>query len=140
MDDKPATLNDDDNSSLFPETETRRLAERYAPKRGPVAVEGVRAIEQALRQEPERPLFKSLRATLDDRNKTHGEFTNDAQTAQRLKAVMRDTVKWSALTDVQCEALEHIATKIGRILSGDPNYRDHWNDLQGYARLVEERL
>ena len=53
---------------------------------------------------------------------------------------MRDTANWEALTEVQHEALEHIATKIARILSGDPNHADHWNDIQGYARLVEERL
>ena len=100
----------------------------------------MRAIEEALRKEPERPLFKSLHVVLDERKKIHGEFINDARTAQRLKGVMRDTVNWDALTDVQHEALEHIATKIGRILSGSPNHVDHWSDIQGYARLVEERL
>ena len=33
-----------------------------------------------------------------------------------------------------------IADKIGRILSGDPNYADNWHDIQGYAKLVEDRL
>src|SRR5690606_10084595 len=30
--------------------------------------------------------------------------------------------------------------KIARILIGDPNYADNWHDIQGYAKLVEERL
>jgi len=25
--------------------------------------------------------------------------------------------------------------KIARILSGDHNYRDHWDDIEGYAEL-----
>ena len=33
-----------------------------------------------------------------------------------------------------------IACKIARILSGDPNWRDHWDDIAGYATLVAERL
>ena len=137
MDDKSTILHDDDNGSLFPETETRRLSERFARA---VPVEAVRALEHALRPEPERPALGSLSATLAARNKSHGEFDNDALASQRLKAAMRDTANWEALTEVQREALEHIATKIARILSGDPNYADHWSDIQGYARLVEERL
>ena len=133
---------DDDHSELFPETETRRVAERFAPANAPrpVTVEAMRAIEQTLRQDPERPMFKSLRVILDERKTVHGEFINDARVSQRLKGVMRDSVNWESLTEVQHEALEHIATKIGRILSGDANHKDHWSDLQGYARLVEERL
>ena len=32
------------------------------------------------------------------------------------------------------------AHKIGRILVGDPNHRDHWDDISGYAVLVADRL
>jgi hypothetical protein len=41
---------------------------------------------------------------------------------------------------VQREALEGVFTKIARILSGDPNHKDHWSDIAGGAHLVEERL
>ena len=40
----------------------------------------------------------------------------------------------------QREGLKAILQKIARILNGDPNYADNWHDIQGYARLVEERL
>lgn len=33
-----------------------------------------------------------------------------------------------------------IFQKISRIVNGDPDYADNWHDIQGYARLVEERL
>ena len=47
---------------------------------------------------------------------------------------------WNRLNDVQAQALEVIADKIARILNGDPNYADNWHDIQGYAKLVEDRL
>jgi hypothetical protein len=34
------------------------------------------------------------------------------------------------------EALEIDAHKIGRILAGDPDFRDHWLDRAGYATLI----
>ena len=33
------------------------------------------------------------------------------------------------------EALEMIAHKIARILSGDADYADNWVDIAGYAQL-----
>jgi hypothetical protein len=36
--------------------------------------------------------------------------------------------------------LEMIAHKIARILSGDPNHRDHWEDIAGYAELVVREI
>ena len=33
------------------------------------------------------------------------------------------------LNDAQTEALDMIFHKIGRILAGDPNFRDHWQDI-----------
>lgn len=44
-----------------------------------------------------------------------------------------------ALTDVQRESIDLIATKLARICCGDPNHRDHWDDIAGYATLVSQR-
>ncbi|WP_257617167.1 hypothetical protein [Campylobacter pinnipediorum] len=33
-----------------------------------------------------------------------------------------------------------IAHKIARILAGNPNYKDHWDDIAGYATLVSKEL
>lgn len=38
------------------------------------------------------------------------------------------------------EALDMICHKMARILNGDPNYRDSWVDIAGYAMLVANRL
>jgi hypothetical protein len=99
------------------------------------------AIEQAIRTRPTLPMIKPpLNDTLIARNVVHGDFTDDADMAQRLKNLMRTGKNWTRLKPCQAEALEQIQTKVARILAGDPDYPDHWRDLQGYPRLVEERL
>jgi hypothetical protein len=75
---------------------------------------------------------------LSDRQKTHGDFRDTARIAQKLKtAVFVDS---SELSPVQLESLDMILTKIARILSGNPNERDHWKDIAGYATLALESI
>jgi hypothetical protein len=33
-----------------------------------------------------------------------------------------------------------ILMKLARALNGDPNDTDNWHDIQGYAKLVEDRI
>ena len=73
---------------------------------------------------------------LDERQKTHGDYYNTAATAQALKDEMRRGKNWKSLDDMQRETLEMVATKIGRILSGNPHEPDHWKDIAGYAMLI----
>ncbi len=92
----------------------------------------------------------SVEDTLAQRGSRYGDFTDHARICQQLKHDMVNarvtnsdgtfTRKWTELDDVKKQALEVIADKVARILSGDPNYDDNWHDIQGYARLVEERL
>ena len=77
---------------------------------------------------------------LDERQKTHGDFYLTAMIAQELKGAMRRGKNWSEMDDTEREALELIATKIGRILSGYPHEVDHWRDIAGYATLIERWL
>lgn len=74
--------------------------------------------------------------TLEERGLRYGSFDHNAATSQRLRRVLRAEVGWGKLNDSQREALEMISHKIGRILSGDPNYDDNWRDIAGYAMLV----
>ena len=76
---------------------------------------------------------------LNDRGKKYGPFTTHAEITQQIKRAMFQA-GCSPLTADQKEALEMIAHKIGRILNGDPNYLDSWDDIAGYARLVADRL
>lgn len=82
----------------------------------------------------------STTALLAERQKTHGDFAVHAQITCAIKDLMYDYENWERLHVTQREALDMIAHKIGRILAGDPDFKDHWDDIAGYARLVAERL
>jgi hypothetical protein len=77
---------------------------------------------------------------LYEREKTHGDYYRVAMMAQELKDAMRRGKNWRTLDDTQRETLELIASKIGRILSGNPHEVDHWRDIAGYATLIERWL
>jgi hypothetical protein len=77
---------------------------------------------------------------LDEREKTHGDYYRVAMMAQKLKRAMRRSKNWRTIDDTQRETLEMIASKIGRIMSGNPHEIDHWRDIAGYATLVERWL
>lgn len=76
---------------------------------------------------------------LTERRKTHGDFAEHARITQALKSVMTSSPGYIALTPAQREALDMNAHKIGRILAGNPSFKDHWDDIAGYAKLVADR-
>lgn len=78
--------------------------------------------------------------TLASRGSRYGCFDGHAKITQSLKAIMHKSPRWSRMSDDKKEALEMIAHKIGRILNGDPDYKDSWHDIIGYARLIETKL
>ena len=76
---------------------------------------------------------------LQEREKTHGSFETNAAISQELKELFRYPRGVAvALKSVHCEALDMIALKLSRILSGQANFRDHWDDIAGYAKLASE--
>jgi transposase len=79
---------------------------------------------------------------LDERAATYGCFVDVAEIAQEIKATIRigETNRSVELPVDQSEALDMIASKIARILSGDSNHIDSWIDIAGYATLVADRL
>jgi hypothetical protein len=82
----------------------------------------------------------SVQQTLNERQSTHGDFADHARATQMLKTVIQNQPGWKNLNAMQRESLDMIAHKIGRILAGNPNHADHWHDIQGYAKLIEDRL
>lgn len=78
-------------------------------------------------------------ATLIERGARYGDFTTHSLYTQNLKECMHSSSGWRMLSDDKKEALDMIAHKIGRILNGDPNYKDSWHDIAGYAKLAEDR-
>ena len=88
---------------------------------------------------PNPVLTQAVDETLQDRNKTHGDFKFQCEITNRLK----ETVGWGdtgKITSWQKEALDMICVKMGRILAGNPCEPDHWHDIAGYARLVEKEV
>lgn len=83
-----------------------------------------------------------INETVAARDSLYGGFTNVAEVSQALQDAMRlvRPEGWARLSAVQKEALTVIAEKQARIICGDPNYRDNWHDIQGYAKLAEERI
>lgn len=81
-----------------------------------------------------------LAAMLSARRKRHGDFTVQARIAQNLKRQVMDEENYARLSAVHREGIEMILHKIARIVAGDPDFHDHWDDIAGYARITRERL
>lgn len=85
-------------------------------------------------------------ALLTERKTTHGEYRDDARAAMRLKDNLADEINrrvargQTPLVDIQRHALDMILHKIARIVTGDAWFKDHWDDIAGYATLVAARI
>jgi hypothetical protein len=75
----------------------------------------------------------------DERGTTHGSFEENARISQSLKGIMCST-KIGQYNDVQREAIDMICLKLSRIASGHANFKDHWDDISGYAHLAAKEL
>ena len=66
---------------------------------------------------------------LVEREKTHGSFKNNAMISQEFKAIFERTQRGysdAIINPSHLEALDMIALKLSRILSGQANFKDHW--------------
>ena len=88
-------------------------------------------------------------AILAEPGSRYGQFHNHADIAQSLRDLLRhdngDTnlkprLGWERLTNDKRQALDTIMDKIARILNGDPEYLDNWDDICGYSKLVADRI
>jgi len=85
-----------------------------------------------------------LDKTLAERGVNYGDFADNSQIAVRIKEAC-----WPAALDnprFQClgpsdkavvlNAIDMIAAKISRLVTGRPMHKDSWHDIAGYAELV----
>ena len=79
-----------------------------------------------------------IKDVLQERASTHGDFSEVAYFAQSLRQIFRE--RGGVLSNSHAESLDMIASKLARILAGNPNEPDHWLDIEGYARLARERI
>lgn len=87
-------------------------------------------------EEARNSLFQGLDKDLLERNTRYGTFKDNSEVAQILKEALRGGANWDQLHYSQKEALELIAVKMGRLVSGNcGKQQDSWYDIAGYAKL-----
>ncbi len=91
---------------------------------------------------PEPVAEEQLKQILDKRAEQYGTFMRNADITIKLKQVIHNAMvrEDTQLYPDQLQALDMIAAKIGRILTGNPSHLDSWVDIAGYAKLVSDRL
>lgn len=73
---------------------------------------------------------------LEERESSHGDYGKQAKLTEEIKdALLRAGYK--KLPYAVRNALDLIATKMGRMVTGDFKHADHYDDIQGYARLAK---
>lgn len=78
---------------------------------------------------------------VEERGSVYGPFENNAALSQRIKEAMQMSLNYNKLSPLHKEALDIIALKISRIVTGnDPNFLDHWDDIAGYATRVAKTI
>ena len=117
-----------------PEPEVEAAATTIRPSYDPEAGEYV-VVEGAKNAQ-------EIDAILGKRGEQYGSFMHSADTVVRIKGIMHNVLARNAvhLYPDQLQALDMIATKISRIVHGNPNHLDSWIDIAGYAQLVADRL
>lgn len=79
---------------------------------------------------------------LEERGRTNGDYREHARIACELKDVIDEAIMARVIrgqSDLSCtqrESLHMIAHKIGRIIAGDTDHSDHWDDIAGYAKIA----
>ena len=77
---------------------------------------------------------------LDTRGKTHGNYSVQTRVTEGINhLVLSNMTLPENLTDGARHAIYMIATKLGRIAAGDPDFGDHWRDIAGYSKLQADR-
>lgn len=84
--------------------------------------------------------MKKIEETLAEREKTYGDYEKVALISQVIKDILKEGDQYIYLKAWQLESLDMISNKMARIVNGNPKYADSWHDIEGYARLVSERL
>ena len=77
-----------------------------------------------------------IKDILEQRQETHGEFSEGAKFTQVYKAAARQTNKWNQLSYSKKESIDMVIHKLARICVGDFKWLDSWYDVIGYSQLI----
>ena len=78
---------------------------------------------------------QTIEQTLQEREATHGDFSDVAAYAQLMKEILRNSTGYRRMSDAQRESCEAWLSKTARIMAGDVDHIDHAHDIAGYATL-----
>jgi hypothetical protein len=84
--------------------------------------------------------MSDIQATLAERGSRYGSFADQGKLEQNIKRAMHDSPNRASLPDDSKSALEMIATKVSRILTGDPAYDASWRAIAGHSTLIVNRI
>ncbi len=57
-----------------------------------------------------------------------------------FKEILKTSPNYGSLPSTHKEGIEMILHKIARAICGDYNEEDHYRDIQGYAKLIEDTI
>jgi len=77
---------------------------------------------------------------LEDREVTHGDFEMKAMWIQEIMENISGLYSYQEMEADKKEAIHMILVKLSRIIYGNHDHADHWNDIAGYALLVADKL
>jgi len=78
---------------------------------------------------------QTIEQTLQEREATHGDFSDVAAYAQLMKEILRNSTGYRRMSDAQRESCEAWLMKTARLMAGDVDHIDHAHDIAGYATL-----
>ena len=81
----------------------------------------------------------TIKETLSQRQEQYGSFEDVAMLTEQMVDVMRKGY-YGKLAYNQKMALYMICSKMARIVNGNPNHKDSWHDIAGYATLIDNEL
>ena len=81
----------------------------------------------------------TIKETLNQRQSQYGSFEDVAMITEQMVDVMRKGY-YENLAYNQKMALYMICSKMARIVNGNPNHKDSWHDIAGYATLIDNEL
>lgn len=82
---------------------------------------------------------QTIESTLSQRQTKYGCYEDVAQVTQQILSALR-IGNYDKLPAPMKESLHMIASKMARIVNGDPEYFDNWHDIGGYAKLIEKLI
>lgn len=83
---------------------------------------------------------KSTQEILAERGSRYGKFKDHAEIVQAFINVFDQYADSVPIKADARQAVRVIFDKIARMINGDPEYIDNWQDIVGYGTLVLERM